>query len=231
MLHVIRVLACIWQEFSTIPKAEVKNMNAFFEAISKQKYEGKKMVIANYDDEDDDDDKSDDKSDDDRHIKNRLQVPPSTSRRRVLHALSDGGVTCWVERCCGLLDYKWQDDGWRGAAGGSGRRVVVGGRGLQGLRRYASRPHRLSESRPCDRERPCRVSLTFSASELCPGDAAPPCSRIPARCRSGMVPPRWPSRIPVVHPRRHSTTSPPRIPAPPRCVVAARPKPRRPSCA
>ena len=104
MLHVIRVLACILQEFSTIPKAEVKNMNAFFEAISKQKYEGKKMVIANYDDEDDDDDKSDDKSDDDRHIKNRLQVPLSTSRRRVLHALSDGGVTSAAKAQTDLSD-------------------------------------------------------------------------------------------------------------------------------
>lgn len=69
------------QEFSTIPKAEVKNMNAFFEAISKQKYEGKKMVIANYDDEDEDDDKSD-KSDDDRHIKNRLQVADGAVLRK-----------------------------------------------------------------------------------------------------------------------------------------------------
>ena len=56
-------------------------MNAFFEAISKQKYEGKKMVIANYDDDDEEDDKGDDKSDDDRHIKNRLQVGPRPPRR------------------------------------------------------------------------------------------------------------------------------------------------------
>ena len=36
------------QEFSTVPKAEVKNMNSFFEAIATQKYDGKKMVVTNF---------------------------------------------------------------------------------------------------------------------------------------------------------------------------------------
>ncbi len=47
-------------------------MNAFFEAISKQKYDSKKMVISNYDDNEDDE--KSDKSDEDQHIKNRLEV-------------------------------------------------------------------------------------------------------------------------------------------------------------
>ena len=42
------VLTWAMQEFSTVPKAEVKNMNSFFEAIATQKYDGKKMVVTNF---------------------------------------------------------------------------------------------------------------------------------------------------------------------------------------
>ncbi len=62
-------------------------MNAFFEAISKQKYDNKKMVISNYDD--DGEDEKSEKSDDDQHIKNRLQVC-----RRILAPIAFVAAAC-----------------------------------------------------------------------------------------------------------------------------------------
>eukprot|EP00286_Rhodomonas_abbreviata_P021096 CAMPEP_0181305358 /NCGR_PEP_ID=MMETSP1101-20121128/9683_1 /TAXON_ID=46948 /ORGANISM="Rhodomonas abbreviata, Strain Caron Lab Isolate" /LENGTH=795 /DNA_ID=CAMNT_0023411261 /DNA_START=27 /DNA_END=2414 /DNA_ORIENTATION=+ len=62
------------QEFNLIPKKELKNLENWFTAVSEQKFQKKKMKIANYT-SDDSNDEADDKSDDDDiHIKNRINA-------------------------------------------------------------------------------------------------------------------------------------------------------------
>eukprot|EP00288_Rhodomonas_lens_P010443 CAMPEP_0177722626 /NCGR_PEP_ID=MMETSP0484_2-20121128/17782_1 /TAXON_ID=354590 /ORGANISM="Rhodomonas lens, Strain RHODO" /LENGTH=783 /DNA_ID=CAMNT_0019235013 /DNA_START=50 /DNA_END=2401 /DNA_ORIENTATION=+ len=59
------------QEFNLIPKKELKNLENWFTAVSEQKFQKKKMKIANYTSDDDEEDQA--LSDnDDQHIKNRM---------------------------------------------------------------------------------------------------------------------------------------------------------------